>query len=292
MYYIIYPVLYLFSLLPWRVLYFISDGFYGLIYYVLGYRKEVVMHNLSIAFPEKTEQERIRIAKDFYHNFTDTFIETIKLISVSDKAFAKRFSSNIEVVNEHYNTGKNAQMFTGHFFNWEFANLGFAKYSKWPLVLVYLPLGNKAFNKIIFDLRKRYGSLMLSATEFKTRFKEFVPERYALGLAADQNPGSPDNAYWIPFFNRLTPFVPGPEKGAKEKDMLCAFGYFHKVKRGYYKFDFEVMTLTPNEFAPGQLTALYVKILERSIRKYPANYLWSHRRWKWTFDPSKHKVVE
>jgi KDO2-lipid IV(A) lauroyltransferase len=292
MYYIIYPVIYLLSLLPWRVLYFISDGFYGLVYYVIGYRKKVVMKNLHIAFPAKTEKERVRIAKDFYHNFTDTFIETIKLLSVSDKEFDKRFTSNIEVVNDLYDTEKNAQIFTGHFFNWEFANLGFAKKAKLPLVFVYLPLGNKAFNKIIVDLRVRYGSIMLSATEFKQTFKSLVKGRYALGLAADQNPGSPDNAYWVPFFNRLTPFVPGPEKGAKANNMACIFGHFYKVKRGYYHFEFEIMTIMPDSFEPGELTCLYVNLLEKAIRKCPANYLWSHRRWKYEFDEEKHTSVE
>ena len=95
MYYIIYPLLYLFSLLPWRVLYFLSDAVYGLIYYIIGYRKEVVMKNLLIAFPEKTEEERILIAKKFYHNFTDTFIETIKLLSVSEKTLTIFFQYRI-----------------------------------------------------------------------------------------------------------------------------------------------------------------------------------------------------
>src|SRR6478752_6370177 len=113
MYYIIYPIFYMLSLLPWRVLYFISDGIYGLIYYIFGYRRKVVMSNLLIAFPEKTEKERTRIAKDFYHNFIDTFIETIKLLSLNDKNFDKRCTSNVELVNDLYNTGKNAQMFTG-----------------------------------------------------------------------------------------------------------------------------------------------------------------------------------
>jgi len=284
MYYVIYPIFYLLSLLPWRVLYFISDGFYGLIYYVIGYRKEVVMKNLLIAFPEKTGAERVRIAKDFYLNFTDTFIETVKLISVSEKEFDKRFTSNIEVVNALYDTGQNAQMFTGHFFNWEFANLGFAKNAKFPLVFVYLPLANKAFNKVIVDLRSRYGSVMLSSGEFKDRFKEYVNGRYALGLAADQNPSSPQNAYWVSFFDRLTPFFTGPEKGAKTNNMLCFFGHFYKVKRGYYHFEFELMTTTPNDFETGELTKLYVDLLEKAIRKKPSNYLWSHRRWKWEFD--------
>jgi KDO2-lipid IV(A) lauroyltransferase len=130
------------------------------------------------------------------------------------------------VVNKLYDTGKNAQMFTGHFFNWEFANLGFARNAKLPLVFVYLPLGNKAFNKIIVDLRIRYGSVMLSAGDFKHKFKEFVQGRYALGLAADQNPGSPDNAYWVPFFDQAERlFSPALKKGPRSNDMVCCLGH-------------------------------------------------------------------
>ena len=294
LFYIIYPFFYCLSLLPWPVMYLISDGMYVLIYYVIGYRKKVVMDNLLIAFPEKTKQERTRIAKDFYKKFTDTFIETIKLTSVSDSEFQKRFSSNIEVVNELYAAGNDVQMYTGHFFNWEFANLGFSRNAKFPLVFVYLPLSNKAFNRVIVKLRGRYGSIMLSASEFKNRFKEFVNGHYALGLAADQAPSSPDKAYWLPFFDRMTPFFSGPENGAKKNNMYCVFGHFYAERRGYFKFDFEVMTLAPNEFETGKLTQLYVTYLERAIRKIPANYLWSHRRWKHRFDEEKygHLVIK
>ncbi|HVW58903.1 MAG TPA: hypothetical protein VHC48_02670, partial [Puia sp.] len=75
MYYFFYGLLYLVSLLPMRVLYLIADGIYGLVYYVFGYRKKVVMANLELAFPEKTNAERTRIAKKFYRNLIDSFIE-------------------------------------------------------------------------------------------------------------------------------------------------------------------------------------------------------------------------
>lgn len=291
MYYIISFFFYLLSLLPWRVLYFISDGIYLLVYYGIGYRKKVVMQNLQLAFPEKSDAERLVIAKEFYHNFIDTFIETIKLISVSEKELDKRFTTNIEVVNELYAAGRDVQMYTGHFFNWEVANLGFSKQSKFPLVFVYLPLANKAFNRVIVKLRVRYGSIMLSAYEFKNKFKDYVNGHYALGLAADQCPSSPEKAYWLPFMNQMTPFYSGPEKGAKKNNMYCVFGHFYKVKRGYFKFDFEVMTLEPNSYDTGKLTELYVAHLERAIRKIPANYLWSHRRWKWTYDAEKYGAM-
>jgi KDO2-lipid IV(A) lauroyltransferase len=288
MYYIIYPLFYLLSLLPWFVLYLISDGIYGLIYYVFRYRKDVVMKNLQIAFPEKTEKERIRIAKDFYHNLIDTFIETIKLLSVGKKEFNKRYTSNIEVVNALYDSGVNVQLQAGHFFNWEYINWGVARDSKIPFVAVYMPISNKAFDKIIYNLRSRYGTILITAVNFKNKFHEYVKGRYALGLAADQNPGSPLNAHWVNFFGRITPFVTGPEKGAKLNNIPVFFGHFYKVKRGYYHIQLELLTDKPREFGEGKLTQLFASRVEEAIKLKPSNYLWSHRRWKWEFDPAKH----
>ena len=83
MYYIIYGLFYLLSLLPMRILYIISDGIYLIVYHVIGYRRKVVMSNLELAFPEKSNAERVKIAKSFYHKLLDSFIETIKLVSAS-----------------------------------------------------------------------------------------------------------------------------------------------------------------------------------------------------------------
>ncbi len=288
MYYIIYPLLYLISLLPWFILYGISDGIYGLIYYVFGYRKEVVMKNLLIAFPDKTEKERTRIAKDFYHNLIDTFIETIKLLSVGKKEFDKRYTSNIEIVNALYDSSVNVQLQAGHFFNWEYINWGVARDSKIPFVAVYMPVSNKAFDKIIYNLRSRYGTILVTALNFKNKFDEYVTGRYALGLAADQNPGSPLNAHWVNFFGRITPFVTGPEKGAKLNNIPVFFGHFYKVKRGYYHIQLELLTDKPREFPDGQLTQLFASRVEAAIKLKPSNYLWSHRRWKWEFEEEKY----
>ena len=256
---------------------------------VVKYRVEVVKQNLAIAFPNKTLLERNKIANDFYRQFTDSFIETFKLLSRSDKTFMKRFSSNSEVLNDLYKTGQNVQIMAGHFFNWEFANWGVAKYGDYPFIAVYMPLSNPHFNKIILGLRKRYGSIMIPATNFRAQFQKFATKgRYAMALAADQNPGNPLSAFWVPFFGQLTPFVKGPEKGAKLNNTAQVFVHFYRVKRGYYHSEYEVMTTSPNYFKDGQLTALYVKVLEEKIKQNPANYLWTHRRWRFQYDASKY----
>jgi KDO2-lipid IV(A) lauroyltransferase len=180
----------------------------------------------------------------------------------------------------------------GHFFNWEFANWGAAKYGEYPFIGVYMPLSNPYFNKIILKLRMRYGSIMIPATSFKTQFHKYATEgSYAMALAADQNPGNPLSAYWLPFFGRLTPFVKGPEKGALLNNTAQVFVHFYRVKRGYYHSEYEVMTTSPNYFKDGQLTALYVKVLEEKIKLKPANYLWSHRRWRYEYDPKQHEKL-
>ncbi len=288
MYYIIYPIFYVISLIPWRIMYFISDGIYLIVYYLVGYRKKLVLQNLAIAFPEKTKQEHVTIAKEFYHNFIDTFLEMIKLISISDKELSQRFSSNMEVVNSLYDSGINIQLMAGHFFNWEIINLGIAKYCKYPFVGVYMPLTNKAFNKIVYNLRSKYNTILVPATKFSTKFHVYVRNRYVLGLAADQAPGNPNKAYWITFLNKLTPFISGPEKGAKRNNTAFVFSNFYKVKRGYYKIDFEIITTEPRKYADGVLTKLYAEAVEKAVRKIPSNYLWSHNRWKHEFIPEKH----
>lgn len=285
MFYIYYSLLFLLSLLPNRLLYFIGDGFYVLAYYVIGYRKKVVMSNLALAFPEKTAAERVRIAKDFYHQFVNTMVETIQLVSMSDRSFDRRVTSNAEVLNKYIDSGKNVQLHTAHFFNWEMINLGVARKSLFPFVGVYMSFTNRSFDRIMYKMRSRYNTILLSAADFKDRFHEYVKGKYALGLVADQNPARIDKAYWVSFFNKITAFTSGPERGARANDTIVIFISIQQPRRGYYHLHYELVTEDPRSLPDGELTKIYVRYLEAAIRANPSNYLWSHRRWKWEFNP-------
>lgn len=280
MYYIVYAFLWLLSLLPLRILYIISDGLYSLAFYVLKYRREVVMSNLLIAFPEKTEMERIAIAKKFYHNLIDMFLETIKLISVSDNFIAKRVSANWEVINDLYSTGKSVQLHLGHNFNWEWGNLVLTKKTAFKLLAVYMPITNKIFEKLFYKLRTRNGAIFLRATAMKDEFLPYRNTRYLLGLIADQNPGHPGNAWWLNFFGRPTPFLKGPAKGANVNDTIVVFAFIHKPRRGFYEAVFSLAEENPASMTEQELTKKFVLYLEDVIRQYPDMWLWSHRRWR------------
>jgi KDO2-lipid IV(A) lauroyltransferase len=280
MYYLVYGLLYLVSLLPLRVLYILSDGLYVLVYHIFGYRRQVVMDNLQLVFPEKTQAERKKIAKKFYHNFIDSFIETIKMVSASDNYIKKRVTGNWEVLNELYKTGRSCQIHLGHTFNWEWANLVGAKEMNYTFLGVYMPIKNQSLDRLFKKLRAKSGSVLIPATEMRKHMIHWRHQQYCIGLVADQAPSNPDKCFWLNFFGKITPFVNGPETGAHSGNIPVVFANIEKPRRGHYKVVLTLAEEQPASLPKGQLTLRYARYLENVIRQQPDMWLWSHRRWK------------
>jgi KDO2-lipid IV(A) lauroyltransferase len=238
------------------------------------------MGNLNIAFPEKSVEEHEEIAKQFYHNLIDTFMETIKFVSWKYEDAARRFEFNDAGLEAAYKCGKPIHVIGMHNFNWEFVNWILSKRSKYPFLAIYMPIVQKDFNKIIYEMRSRYGTILLPATNFKRSMIPWVGKQHVMASAADQSPGNPKNAFWVDFFGRETAFVTGPEKGARVNDAAVVFAHFYSVRRGYYKMDTTLYTEHALELPEGKLTHDYAKYIETCLRERPSNYLWSHRRWK------------
>lgn len=284
MYFILYGFLYLLSLLPFPVLYLISDGIYFFLFYVFGYRKDVVISNLKIAFPEKKEKELKLIAKQFYHNLTDTFVEIIKLISMSESSFNKRCRGDFSLITDLISRGKNVQLHAGHQFNWEFGSLFMSKTIKTiPTYAIYMPIRNKAMERLFLKIRQKFGTIFIKATEFKQKREEIFKNRFVFFLAADQNPGNPASAYWQHYFTRPAPFITGPEIGGVKNDAAVVFVRSRIIKRGYYVLECQLCTENAATTAVGEITRDFRDFLEKIITEEPHNYLWTHRRWKWDY---------
>jgi len=291
MYYVVYGFLWLISLLPLRVLYVLSDFFYGLVFYIFKYRRDVVMSNLLIAFPDKTEKERKLIAKKFYHNLIDTFIETLKMISASDKFIARRFTANWDVINTIKPTGKSIQLHMGHNFNWEWGTIAAAMHMNFLHLGVYMPLKSKIFDRLFIKLRSRCGTILLRATHMTEDFSSYRNTQYILALVADQNPGHPGNAWWVNFFGKPAPFVKGPAKGAINNNTVILFAFIHKPRRGYYEAVITIVEETAKGKTEEELTKKFANYLENVIGQYPDMWLWSHRRWKWEWKPEYGDII-
>lgn len=285
MYYIVYGFLYLLSLLPFPVLYFLSDGIYFFLFHVFGYRKTVVMSNLKIAFPHKEDKELNQIAKEFYHNLTDTFVEIIKLISMSERSFNKRCTGDFSIIQELIDKGKNVQLHAGHQFNWEFGSLFMSKVIKSvPTYAIYMPIQNKAMDRLFLKIREKFGTIFIKATEFKEKRNEIFAGRFVFFLAADQNPGNPATAYWQNYFSKPAPFITGPEVGGIKNDAAIVFVRSRIIKRGHYVLECTLCTENASTTTEGKITSDFRDFLERIITEEPHNYLWTHRRWKWDYN--------
>jgi KDO2-lipid IV(A) lauroyltransferase len=290
MYYFVYGLLYILSLLPFGVLYLISDAIYILIYYGISYRKNIVTNNLRIAFPEKTAKERTAIAKQFYKNLSDNFIETLKMVSLSRKQFLKRCDGNFEILNDIIETGKSIHFLGAHQFNWEYGNWLLPVKINLPVAIVFMPIKNKVLNKLFIKVRERLGAVMVGATTYSKDIKKVARQQHVLALVADQNPGGPGSAYWLNFFNRPAPFLIGPEKGAVRNNNAVVFTRYVRIKRGHYYYENHLITQNAAEYKPGELTRKFRDFIEKAITREPAGFLWSHRRWKHEYKKEYQKL--
>jgi KDO2-lipid IV(A) lauroyltransferase len=292
MYYLFFAALYLVSLLPLRILYGISDGVSFLLYHVIRYRKDVVLGNLALAFPEKSQAERTAIAKKFYRNFTDNWIETIKMISISEKAILKRISTDFEAFEHIHEQGRSCQMLMGHLFNWEWCNAGVPTGVPFKTLVAYSPISSKVLDRLFLYIRQRFGCVLLPFHDMRRGMMPYRHSHYLLALVADQNPPDSLKSYWLNFMGVPTGFLKGPEKGARLGNIPVVLLPVVKERRGHYAIKGILLANNPAELKEGELTRRYVSALEAVIREHPESYLWSHKRWKhpWKEEYSKYWI--
>jgi len=280
MYYLLIAILYPLSLLPPGILYLLSDTVYVLLYYVTGYRKDVVRDNLVNAFPEKNAKEIEQIMRRFYRSFCDQWIETVKLLSISEYELNKRVKGNWEEFQALDAEGKNTYAMLGHTFNWEWANVACQYNCAQQFAGVYLPVTNKAFDRLMLRIRSRSGSWLISMKAKKSAFQRLNTVRYIVGLMADQNPSVTEVATWLPFMHREAPFFRGAEAMARRAKAAVVFAGIKKTKRGYYEIQLHRFCSDASQVEQGEILQAYVKFIEQQLHDQPENWLWSHRRWK------------
>jgi KDO2-lipid IV(A) lauroyltransferase len=277
-----YSFLWLITWLPLRVLFIFSDLFFLVVYYLVGYRKDIVRRNLEKSFPEKGRKELRKIERKFYLHLCDSFIEWIYPLHRSAKQMEKYYHfKNPEVLNELNAEGKGVVGVLGHYGNWEYLSL-LPQYVDHKVWAIHKPLKNPDFNKLINGLRSKFGVNMMTTKE---SFRKLLLEKKAgkttmTYFLADQSPQKSKIKYWTTFLNQATPVYLGAEQVARKLDMAVVYFDIKKLKRGRYEMEFKVLAKNPAEFEEGTITDLHVKALEENIRRDPAWWLWSHRRWK------------
>ncbi len=281
-YYLSLPFIYLLSLLPFPLLYLLSDGVYLLLYYILGYRKKVVVANLKKAFPEKTPAEILAIQKKFYRYFCDMFLETFKTLTISRKMMLRHCSLDAgaeQLFTQMSAENKSMIIVMGHHGNWEWAGNSFSICSKHQLYVIYHPLANKYFNILICKMRERFGTKLIPMQD---TFRDMIKNRdelNATAFIADQSP-NPAKAHWMNFLNQDTPVFMGTEKIAQKIKYPIVFVSVKKLTRGYYTLMAELLQSPPYLGCEGDITEIHTRKLEADIIAQPETWLWTHKRWK------------
>ncbi len=288
-YILTYSLVWMLHLLPERILYLISDLLYLLAYYLVGYRKKVVYTNLEKAFPDYNQPEIRRIAKRFYHHLCDIMLESAVFHFYSEKKALKKMTyKNPELLNELHRSGKHVMAVVGHYGNWEYLST-LCLVTIHPFIGIYKPLKNKYFDQMVVRNRTRFGANVTPMEKIARLLIDYNnrKEPVLTVFLGDQRPMFHQIQYWTKFMGRDTPMYLGTEKLARKLDAAVVFLKIRKPKRGRYEVEAELICDEPGRLKPYEITERHVRILEELIREEPAWWLWSHRRWKHSYEEFK-----
>ncbi|WP_188050847.1 lysophospholipid acyltransferase family protein [Flavobacterium sp. GP15] len=277
-----FPLLWIISILPFRIFYWFSDFIYLLVYYVIGYRKKTVKENLALALPHLSDKERLIIEKKSYHHLCDLFLEMIKTMSISSEEMNKRFHiTNIELVKEYENKGKSTVLLASHYASWEWL-LSINAKTKFKGIGVYKKIANKYFDKLIRNIRSKYDAELVETKKtiplMAENEKNGVLAMY--GLASDQSPKMNRAFHWDKFMGIEVPVHTGAEMLSKKYDLNVLFVKVKKVKRGFYEATFIPITDNPRSIPDFKITDIFLREVEKQILEAPEYYFWTHKRWK------------
>ena len=269
------------SSVPIAALYVVSDVLYYLLAYVIRYRKTVIDTNLKRSFPEKSDTERRQIAKKFYRNFADVLVETFKLPGMSSGELQKRvLFTNKELVQDILEQGQAVLIMASHQCNWEWAPSA-SVVNGMPADAVYKKLASPVSERLVYSIRSSFGA---KPVPMKALLREMVTRRKEprlIALVADQIPDQPEYGYWTSFMNQETPFYPGTERLARSFSLPVFYIEMQRTRRGYYTMTFHPIAEPPYLALPeGEILNRYRDLLEKTLRKAPSDWLWSHKRWK------------
>lgn len=283
---IIFPLYLIFALLPLPILYLFSDLLAFFLRRIVYYRERTIKENLERCFPDLSAAELEHLKNTYYSHLADLIIETIKMARISPAQLMKHCrydQSTIELLKKYSGSNSAVLVVLGHTGNWEWAGMAFPLFLELPLFSVYRPLQNNNLNALMRWTRSRTGAVPIEMKHTYRSVIERIHTRSATAFLADQSPPR-QAACWVPFMDQPTPFFRGVAHIAIKTGLPVIYIGIEKIKRGYYSVHARLVTDEPGKYSEEELTALHAGMLEEDIRQWPACWLWSHRRWKYSKD--------
>ena len=279
------------SVLPLRVLYAIASFvLYPLLYYVVHYRRSMVMSNIRYCFPEKTEAACKQMARQFYHHFADLCVEIIHAYRMSDEELRERVVfEGLDEAQAAFLQQKGGVFMLGHMGCWEWM-ADVAKRldrNRIHTNVIYLKLDNKSADCIMMQIREKRGCTPIEMHKIlreAVRLRKESSKAEVYCMLADQKPSWRSLQFYTDFFGHNTPFLTGSEKIARKFAYPVYYADITMPSRGHYNIRLLPITTNAQCCEEGFVSREYVKLLEANIIKQPSIWLWSHNRFKWNND--------
>lgn len=297
-----YRTLYrLLSLLPWFAIEGLAYVFAALLYGVLGYRRQVVGENLRRSFPEKSRLELRELEWDFYYHLVHQFLSAPKILYRSGEVIKQKHMQllGIEHLAEEIEGGAKAIiLLMGHCGNWELFSACGLYFDEIGLQAeqLYRPLDNEALDQVQRELRTRFGAFVTPKTEVgrsliaHLRGGEGEDAPRIIAFIADQKPNPHHVGLWTQFLNQPTPWLDGAERLARKYALPVYYLDVKRISNRQYTGEFVLISHDASREPAKYVTKQFSLLLEKSIQRDPAIWLWSHKRWK--HKPSASDVIE
>lgn len=282
-FYLVYAFLWLISILPFPIFYFVSDCIFVLIYYIVGYRKKTVRSNIQLTLPHLSKKEQLQVEKKFYKHMCDMFMEMIKTISISKKEIQKRFTfTNIELFHEYEKKKKSIILFYAHYASWEWS-ITLGTFINFKGFGIYKKIRNPYFDKLVKDIRSHFDATLIDT---KATTKTVIENQNkgilgVYGFISDQTPAKQKAKYWDTFMGHQVPIHIGGESLARSLDMNVLYMKVSKVKRGFYEATFIPITDNIKAEPKFEVSRKFIREVEKQIYEAPEYYFWTHKRWKY-----------
>jgi Kdo2-lipid IVA lauroyltransferase/acyltransferase len=271
----------IFSRIPLALWYPFASVLAWLSWRVVPYRRHVVEANLKASFPEWDDARRECVIRDYYRGFADMLVEVMHSLRLTRGELERRVVlRNPELVRDQVARGKPALIVAAHQCNWEWMLLAFSTQLGVPVDAAYKPLVDSWAEREMLKLRSRFGARLIPAQQL---LGDIIQQRNAprvIAMVADQEPVTSERKHWVKFLNRDTAFFLGGEEIVRATRYAAFFVKLKRVARGRYEAEFVPLAAAGEKLEPGAFTERYARFVEEQIRDAPADWPWSHKRWK------------
>jgi KDO2-lipid IV(A) lauroyltransferase len=267
--------------LPLPLMYGLAGFVAWLLRDVFRYRVRVVRENLRGALPELGEAERRQILRRHYRALADVLFELPRVAVMPAAEVRERvLVPDMPAVHAELARGRPVLVVTAHYCNWEWLLQALALDLGVPLLAAYKPPHHAGADRLMQALRGRFGVRMVPGKRLVREVLRRRGQPHTIGMVADQMPTSSAGRVWLKFLGRDTAFFPGPAEVARLGGYSAYFLALRRLRRGYYEVRFEPLAAAGENLDVPTFTARYAAHLEGEIRRDPADWAWTHRRWK------------